>query len=101
MGGGARLQEIARIIDENGGVAAAICLAPVTLARAGLLEGISATGIRIRGCYGRYDSGRGRHGYGEAVVVDGGGRMITGSGPSAAEEFGVRVVQVMQALDTE
>lgn len=64
----------------------AICIAPVILAKAHVLDGRKAT---------VWDSGGGQAGVlerygaiytGEDVTVD--GKIVTGSGPSAAEEFG-------------
>ena len=74
---------------------AAICISPVILAKAGVLEGKRATvwsgpmdrePIRILKDYGAVY-------HDMPVVVD--GKIITGNGPAAAEEFGMKVVEIL------
>ena len=75
--------ELARRQVEGDRVLAAICIAPSTLARAGLLEGVRATAFADR------EDDLRAHGAiwtGEPVTVD--GRIITANGPEAATEFG-------------
>lgn len=71
---------------------AAICLAPMTLANAGLLKGKRATiwadavsDFKTKGVL--YT--------GKAVEKD--GQIITGSGPDAAEEFGKALLKALQS----
>jgi protease I len=78
----ARLQELARETAADGKAVGAICLAPVVLARAGLLQGKKGTvwsdqrsELSDAGCDVQDD----------AVVVD--GLVVTGNGPDAADEF--------------
>ena len=79
-----------------GKVMGAICLAPVVLAKAGLLQGKKAT------CWsGAKDTLRSfgvtvldRH-----VVTD--GRIVTADGPSAAHAFGKTLVKVLQEQSTK
>ncbi len=81
---------LSRQAAEQGKVVAAICLAPVTLANAGLLEGRRATVWRT-------ESGRlraqGASYTGADVEVD--GRLITANGPEAAERFGAAIAKAL------
>ena len=77
---------VARQQAASGRVLAAICIAPSTLARAGLLAGVRATAfpsqeddLRANGALWT----------GEPVTVD--GMIVTGNGPEAAEQFGEAV----------
>lgn len=81
---------LARETWEAGKVIAAICIAPVTLANAGILKGKKATsfpsvenGLRAGGA--NYT--------GSPVERD--GKIVTGSGPKAATEFGKAVVAAL------
>ena len=80
----ARLVHLVKQFHESRKVVAAICLAPVVLARAGILKGKKATYFESP------DSTREMKGGGavpvkKPVVVD--GYIITANGPSAAQEF--------------
>jgi protease I len=96
-GGGAQVffddpqaHELARHQVERGKVLAAICIAPSTLARAGLLDGVQATAFPDR------KSDLVAHGAvwtGEPVTVD--GLIVTGNGPEAAEQFGESVARAL------
>lgn len=75
--------ELARQAAEGDAVLSAICIAPSTLAHAGLLDGVRATAFPSQ------EDDLKAHGAlwtGEPVTVD--GRLVTGSGPEAATEFG-------------
>jgi protease I len=79
---------LARAFDEAGKLVCAICSAPITLARAGVLEGRSAT------CFegDRAELERAGATYtGAEVTLD--GRLITGSGPAAAEAFAHTIIE--------
>jgi protease I len=83
--------EIARKTVENEKVLGAICIAPVTLANARVLEGKKATSwpdvadkLKIKGV--KYST--------KKVEVD--GNIITGNGPEAADEFGKALVKALQ-----
>jgi protease I len=81
---------LARNQAENNRVLAAICIAPSTLARAGLLEGVHATAFPDR------EEDLRAHGAlwtGEPVTVD--GLIITGNGPEAATAFGEAIAAAL------
>ncbi len=69
---------------------AAICLAPMTLANAGLLKGKKAT--IWQDAAGEFKA-KGVHYTSQDVVRD--GLVITGSGPDAAEAFGRALVEAL------
>lgn len=74
---------LARAMSDEGKLLAAICIAPSTLARAGLLRGVEAT------CFPSQEEDLLAHGAvytGEPVTVS--GRIVTANGPEAAREFG-------------
>ncbi len=80
---------------QSGKPTSAICLAPMTLANAGLLKGKRATiwkdavaDFKTKGVV--YT--------GKAVERD--GQLITGSGPDAAEEFGKALVEALRPSST-
>jgi protease I len=83
--------EIARKAAEIDTVLGAICIAPSTLANAGVLEGKRATSYPsekenlIR---------RGAQYTGSLVEVD--GKLITGIGPEAARSFGEALIQALE-----
>ena len=89
-GGGAKVffedesaHALARAQTQRGGLLAAICIAPSTLAHAGLLGGVRAT------AFPDSEDDLKAHGAlwtGEPVTVD--GHVITANGPEAATAFG-------------
>lgn len=86
----AHAHALARAVAERGGVVAAICIAPSTLARAGLLGGRRAT------AYPTQRDDLVAHG---AVWSDGpvevDGRVITANGPDAATAFGEAIADAL------
>ena len=81
---------LARAQAGRDGVLAAICIAPSTLAHAGLLGGVRATAFPDR------ESDLKAHGAlwtGERVTVD--GRIITGNGPAAAASFAEAIAEAL------
>lgn len=81
---------LARVQLESGRVLAAICIAPSTLARAGLLTGVRATAFPSQEQDLR---AHGAEWTGDPVTVD--GRIVTGNGPEAAEQFGQAIVSLL------
>jgi len=76
---------------EKNKIVAAICIAPVTLAKAGVLEGKRATvwpseAEQLTAAGARYSA--------SPVVKD--GNIITGAGPAAARKFGEEVLKALQ-----
>jgi protease I len=74
----------------SGRVLAAICVAPSTLAHAGLLRGVRATAFPSQEEDLR---GHGALWTGDPVTTD--GMIVTGNGPEAAEEFGQAVAAAL------
>ena len=76
---------------QTGKVVAAICIAPVILARAGLLQGKKAT---------VFPDGAGELASGGAIYtaksVERDGKIITANGPDAAEGFGQEIICQLQ-----
>ncbi len=81
---------IAKKAAESGKVIAAICIAPVILANAGLLKGKKATVSA-----GEEDSLRAKGAIytGEALTVD--GSIITACGPKASKDFGKAIAHAL------
>lgn len=82
--------EIAREAVEKGKLLCAICIAPVTLANAGVLSGKRAT---VFGSEAGRLKAKGANYTGARVEQD--GRIITASGPEAAKEFGEAIVRAL------
>lgn len=82
---------VAREAVGRGKVLAAICMAPVILARAGLLEGKRAT---VYPSAAGVLTANGAEYTGAGVEVD--GRLITGQGPEAAEQFARAVIEALR-----
>lgn len=76
-----------------GKILGAICIAPVTLANAGLLEGKKATVFSSE--RGRLEAGGAIY-TGADVEVD--GKIITANGPGAAKEFGEAIAWTLTEL---
>lgn len=87
-------QEIARQAVAQSKVLGAICLAPVTLANAGVLNGKRATVWPSEG--GRLTAKGARY-TGNEVEAE--GRIITASGPEAAEEFGRALLDALKGQE--
>lgn len=69
-----------------GKVLGAICIAPLILAKAGVLAGKQATVWDENGAQKAILEANGAKYTGQSVTID--GKIITGNGPDAAEEFG-------------
>ncbi len=82
---------IAKVANKANKIVGAICIAPVTLAKAGLLKGKKAT---------TYSStvndikSEGANYTGEGVERD--GNIITADGPASAKKFGEAIVKALQ-----
>jgi protease I len=87
--------ELARQAAKRRKVLAAICIAPVVLAKAGVLEGVKATVWDDgNGTQTRILKQGGATVLPQHIVVD--GSIITADGPQAAKEFGRAIVKALQ-----
>lgn len=85
-----RAHELARAFHTSGRPVAAICIAPSTLARAGVLADRRATAFPSQEDDLR---AHGAHWTGSPVEVD--GTVITANGPAAAVEFGEAIADAL------
>jgi len=100
IGGGGMIklvqdQTIINIVKDmktKGKIISAICIAPMLLANAGVLQGKKATVYETPESVKALQDG-GAEFTGESVTVD--GDTITGNGPPAAEEFGKKLVEAL------
>ena len=83
---------IAKAMDTAGKIVAAICLAPVILANAGVLDGKSAT---VAGTEARTIESKGARYTGPGVTVD--GNVVTGNGPKCSRVFGQKIDELLRA----
>lgn len=84
-----RALSLARGAQARGKLTCAICIAPVILANAGVLEGKRAT--VFDGEFVRMLESKGARYTGKSVEVD--GRVVTANGPMAAREFGKTIAR--------
>ncbi|MBI2438503.1 MAG: DJ-1/PfpI family protein [Lentisphaerae bacterium] len=82
---------LAKAAVEQGKVLAAICIAPVTLANAGVLKGKQATGFPT---IQDQLAAKGAQLVSRDVVQD--GRLLTATGPPAAREFAAMLVKMLE-----
>jgi len=82
---------LAKSADEKGKIVGAICIAPSILANAGILSGKKATAFSSE-----KDNlvAKGAQFTSESVTTD--GKIVTGNGPEAAEEFGKKLVEILK-----
>lgn len=85
-----RAQRLAREVSDAGKVLGAICVAPVTLANAGVLEGRRATVFPTEGTA---LTQRGAMLSFAEVIAD--GNIVTANGPAAARAFGEQLVALL------
>ncbi len=90
------LNQIVKFFHQSGKVVAAICLAPVVLARAGILKGKKATFYESPASFREMKIG-GAVITNAAVVRD--GRIITANGPAAAQAFADEIVRTLTAVE--
>jgi protease I len=83
---------IAKEMHKNKKVVAAICLAPVILANAGILKGKNAT---VAGTEARTIESKGAKYTGPGVTID--GNVITGNAPKSSRLFGQKINELLQA----
>lgn len=100
-GGGSKMyftnEKVMRIAKEMYGmkrVVAAICLAPVILANAGILQGKNAT---VAGTEARTIETKGAIYTGPGVTVD--GNIVTGNAPKSSRLFGQKINELLKAYD--
>lgn len=86
---------IAQEMSGQGKVVAAICVAPVILANAGLLKGKNAT---VFGSEAKAIQGKGAKYTGAGVTVD--TNIVTGDGPKSARLFGKKINECLQGHGT-
>lgn len=89
----ALLKNLVQSFHASQKVVAAICLAPVVLARAGILKGIKATYFESPDSVREMKAG-GAVPVSKPVVVD--GRIITANGPAAAQEFAGAIISALK-----
>ena len=94
LAGAKGLNELIISAAEKGKIIAAICLAPTILAEAGILDGVKAT-VWPEEKYINLLSNYGAIYVNKHVVID--GKIITGQGPTAAEEFATAVSEAIKA----
>ncbi len=80
--------------QETGKPYGAICISPRILAKAGVLKNKKATGWNGDGELGDILSKNGAIYINNSVVVD--GNVVTADGPSSAEEFGKKILEVLK-----
>ena len=90
------LQVLVKYFRDSGKVVAAICLAPVVLARAGILKGKKATYSESAVAFREMKAG-GAVLVKQPVVVD--TRIITADGPPASKAFADAVVRALTAVE--
>ena len=85
-----QVHKIVQSLHQQGGLVAAICISPVVLAKAGLLEGKKMTVFRTATTLNELEK-VGALISDAPVIVD--GKIITGKGPEAAREFGQKIAE--------
>jgi protease I len=90
------LGEMVKFFHADARVIGAICLAPVVLARAGILKGKKATVFNTPVTFREMRAG-GAVAVDKAVVAD--SRIITANGPAAAAEFAGAFIHALTAVE--
>lgn len=90
------LLEMVKYFHTTARVVAAVCLAPVVLARAGILKGKKATFFNSPASFREMKAG-GAVLVDKPVVAD--SRIITANGPAAAEEFAAMFIKALTAVE--
>ncbi|MDD5162614.1 MAG: DJ-1/PfpI family protein [Candidatus ainarchaeum sp.] len=81
--------KLAKEFSKEGKIVAAICIAPMILANAGLLKGKKAT------CTGLAEKIEAKGAKLTEALVETDGKIITGKGPQAAREFGKKISEML------
>jgi protease I len=76
-------------------VVAAICTGPVVLARAGILQGKTATVFADPGYVAELKAGGAIY---QDIQAAADGNLVTGNGPDASQAFGAKVVEVLFSM---
>ncbi len=85
--------KLAKQAYESGKIAAAICLSPVVLAKAGILEGVKVTGFDDDQLRSELEAAGAIY-TGKQVEVD--GRIVTANGPAAAKDFAAAIAKAIE-----
>lgn len=85
--------KLAQSFEKSKKIVAAICIAPVALANAGLLKGKNATVWNGDGEQDSILTHKGANYTGDDVTVD--GKTITANGPMAAKQFGKTIAKIL------
>ncbi|MDG6244859.1 MAG: DJ-1/PfpI family protein [Methanolobus sp.] len=88
-----KLQKLVTDAFEQEKVVAAICISPVVLARAGVLEGKKATVFKDPESIRELEKGGAVYEDRDVIVAD---NIVTGRDPKCAEKFGEAVVETME-----
>ena len=86
-------QKLARESNKKGNITGAICLAPVVLARAGVLEGKEAAVFKSDDTKAEFESSKVKYTK-KTVAVS--GKIVTANGPEAAKAFALKIVEMMK-----
>ncbi|PKP54578.1 MAG: 50S ribosomal protein L32e [Candidatus Altiarchaeales archaeon HGW-Altiarchaeales-3] len=87
------VRNLAKEFNKKGKLTGAICLAPVILAKAGILKNKTATVFKSDDTMSEFESNNVKYSKRRVVVSD---NIITGNGPEAANEFAGAVVEAMK-----
>ena len=85
---------LAKMAFDKGLVLGAICIAPMILAKAGLLTGKKATVWDGDKEQSKYFDSNGIEYTGEEVTID--GNIVTANGPAAAKSFGEKIASLLE-----
>lgn len=85
------IHKLVHAARDQDNVTAAICIAPMILAESGILKGKQVTTFPSSE---EYITQRGGKLTNKPVTVD--GKIVTGSGPEAAREFGKAILQILE-----
>ncbi|WP_094228720.1 DJ-1/PfpI/YhbO family deglycase/protease [Methanolobus psychrotolerans] len=90
-----KLQKLVADAFEHEKIVAAICVSPVILARAGVLEGKKATVFKDPACIKELEKGGAIYEDADVIVTD---NIITARDPASAEKFGEAVIEALGSL---